>query len=127
MPIVKIELPKGQGKDFLCEVMKVIMDVVVEVLQLPDDDRNIRLFEYDKDLFQMKAPYKYIIQIDMFVGRKVETKKKLYKQITEVVQGNFGIPGKELFILINEHPRENWGLRGGIAASDVKLDYSVEV
>jgi 4-oxalocrotonate tautomerase family enzyme len=127
MPLVEVNIAKGKDKNHLLQLMNETMNSVQQILQLPEDDRNIRLSEYDADLFQMKAPYKILIQIDMFLGRTVETKRKLYKLLVDNLNNKLQIDPKEVFILINEQPRENWGVRGGVAASDIQLDFKVEV
>lgn len=127
MPLVKIELAKGNSKEFLKTMLQTVMNTVVEILQLPDDDRNIRLMEYDSELFTMKPPYKYIINIDMFEGRSEETKRKLYKSLAANLQENLNIDPSHLFVLVNAQPKINWGVRGGIPASDIKLDFKVDL
>ncbi len=127
MPLVEINISKGNDKGFLLQLMNETMKCIQETLQLPEDDSNIRLSEYDADLFQMKAPYKILIQISMFSGRTIKTKKKLYELLVDNLNKKLQISPKEVFILINEQPRENWGVRGGTAASNIQLDYNVEV
>ncbi|NJO87660.1 MAG: tautomerase family protein [Chloroflexia bacterium] len=127
MPLVEINIAKGKEKDYLLQLMDETMNCIQQSLQLPKDDRNIRLSEYDADLFQMKPPYTVLIKIDMFSGRTVETKKKLYKLLVDNLNKKLKMDPKEVFILISEQPRENWGVRGGIAASDIQLDFKVEV
>lgn len=75
MPLIKIELIKGLEKESIIKIMSLVMDAVVESLKLKDDDRNIRLSEYESDFFNMKSPYKVLIEIIMFKGRTKETKK----------------------------------------------------
>ena len=41
--------------------------------------------------------------------------------------GPLGIPADHVTVLLREVPRENWGIRGGQAASDVELGFTVEV
>jgi len=127
MPLVKINIAKGKDRDFLLSLIKETMNSIQQSLQLPEDDRNIRLTEYGSDFFQMKAPYKILIEISMFSGRTTKTKKKLYKSLVGSLKEKLGINPLEIFILINEHPTENWGVRGGVAASDIKLDFKVEI
>lgn len=127
MPLVKIELPEGRTLDFLLKLKELVMDAVVDTLQLPTDDRNIRIIEFRPELFEMKAPYEMIIEITLFAGRTIETKKKLYQAIVTQLELN-GLFGKEkVFIVLNEQPQENWGVRGGIPANEVKLNFKVEI
>jgi len=32
-----------------------------------------------------------------------------------------------VFIVLNEQPRENWGIRGGIPASEIGLGFKVDI
>jgi 4-oxalocrotonate tautomerase family enzyme len=127
MPLIKIDIEKGQNKDFLISLMQLTMDCAQEILKLPSDDRNIRLMEYDKGLFFMKPPYRLIIEISMFSGRTIDTKRKLYQLIVNTLNDKLGIDKNEVFILINEQPKENWGVRGGIPASEIDLGFKVEI
>jgi len=127
MPLVKIEMTKGNSKEFLLKFMDIVMETVVEVLQLPQDDRNIRLLEYESELFTMKPPYKYIIEISLFEGRTDETKRNLYKAIADNLEKTTKINRTELFILLNDQPKINWGVRGGLAASDIKLNFKTDI
>jgi len=51
MPTVKIELESGLNKESLMMLRDSVMDAVVETLQLPSNDRNIRLIEYQPGMF----------------------------------------------------------------------------
>ena len=125
MPLIKIELPEGRNKETLFRMQTIVMDSVVSALTLPEDDRNIRLIEYKPEFFTMKSPYEIIIEISLFKGRTLDTKKLLYQTITENLQ-EIGIKKEQIFILLNEQPLENWGVRGGVPASEIKLDFEVE-
>jgi hypothetical protein len=37
------------------------------------------------------------------------------------------VPRDDVHILLRESPRVNWGMRGGVPASEVELGFSVEV
>lgn len=127
MPTVKIELFKGKDMQFLIKIRDLVMDAVVESLLLPANDRNIRIIEYQPDLFQMKPPYELLIEISMFAGRTKDTKRKLFQTITNRLHSN-GLMEKEMvLIIINEQPLENWGIRGGIPADEIDLRFKVNV
>lgn len=81
MPTVKIELQKGIDHQTLIKIRDSVMDSVVQVLQLPADDRNVRLIEYQPEFFQMKPPYEILIEISMFVGRTKERRRNCIKQL----------------------------------------------
>lgn len=126
MPTIKIELREGRGIESLLKLKNSVMDSVVEVLQLPDDDRNIRLIEYKHDYFQMKPPCQILIEISLFKGRTTETKRKLYKTIVDSLS-SINIEKEEVLIFLNEQPLENWGVRGGFSADEIDLGFNVDV
>jgi 4-oxalocrotonate tautomerase family enzyme len=127
MPQIKIELAKGNKKEFLTVLINSTMSCVQEILKLPENDRNIRLIEYENGLFFTKPPYRILIEISMFVGRTKETKKKLFQSIVASLSDKLGLKKEEIFILINEQPKENWGIRGGIPANEIDLGFKVEI
>ncbi|HOZ13231.1 MAG TPA: tautomerase family protein [Tenuifilaceae bacterium] len=127
MPLVSLSIAKGESSEFLSKLMSVTMSSLQQALQLPDDDRNIRIMEYEPYLFTMKKPYKLIIEISMFSGRTVVTKKLLYQLIVTNLSESLGIAKNEIFILINEQPKENWGVRGGIPANEIELGFKVDI
>lgn len=127
MPIVKIELLIGKDIQTLIKIRDFVMDSVVEILQLPADDRNIRLIEYQPELFQMKPPYEILIEISLFTGRIKETKRKLFQTIVDRLESNVLIEKNKVFIVLNEQPSENWGVRGGIPADELDLGFNVKI
>lgn len=127
MPTVKIELQKGRDPQTLIKIRDLVMDSVVQALQLPSDDRNVRLSEYQPEFFQMKPPYEILIEITMFVGRTKDTKKKLYQTVVIALESNLSIDRKKVLITLNEQPLENWGVRGGISADEIDLGFKVNV
>jgi 4-oxalocrotonate tautomerase family enzyme len=127
MPQVKIEIEKGNSQKFLSTLINVTMDCVQQTLNLPATDRNIRLMEYDNGLFFSKPPYRIFIEISMFTGRTKETKKRLFQKIVTELNEKLSLDKEEIFILINEQPKENWGIRGGIPANEIDLGFKVEI
>ena len=126
MPLTRIELPSGKSQEFKVNLINLVSDVLVEILRLPNDDRNIRLLEYAKNNFIMKRPYEILIEITLFKGRPKETKKELYRKIVEVLERKLQIAKDSIFIVLNEQPLENWGIRGGISAEDVTFNFKID-
>ena len=125
MPLVKIEICEGRSSENLLLLQETVMDSVVKVLELPDNDRNIRLQQYKPGFFSMKPPYEILIEISLFKGRTTKTKKLLYQTIIENLR-NLDIKKESVFILLNEQPLENWGVRGGIPASEIEFAFVIE-
>jgi phenylpyruvate tautomerase PptA (4-oxalocrotonate tautomerase family) len=125
LPLVKIELARGLDRSALNGIRNTVMDSVVESLKLPADDRNVRLMEYEPDFFSIKKPYTILVEITLFTGRPKSVKEALYRNLVTALEKKAGIPKDSLFIVLNEQPLENWGVRGGVPASDVRLDFDI--
>lgn len=127
MATIKIELLIGRDRPTLIKIRNSVMDSVVDTLQLPANDRNIRLIEYQPELFLMKPPYEILIEISLFTGRTKETKRKLFQTIVNRLEYNELIEKEKILITLNEQPLENWGGRGGIPADEMNLEFNVKI
>jgi 4-oxalocrotonate tautomerase family enzyme len=67
-----------------------------------------------------------IIEIAMFEGRSVDSKKTLVRLLFENIQAQVGIEPQDVEITITETPRHNWGIRGK-CGDELALGYSVEI
>jgi phenylpyruvate tautomerase PptA (4-oxalocrotonate tautomerase family) len=113
---------KGQLSD-------VIHSCVVDALQFPQDKRAHRFFPLESADFyfpKSASPRYTIIEISMFDGRSVDTKKALIRLIFERVGGQCDRLPNEIEITITETPRHNWGFRG-LPGDEVGLSYKVDV
>ena len=61
-----------------------------------------------------------MVEITFFPGRSLDTKRRLYRAIAELMQ-RYGVPPDNCRIVLVEVPRENWSIRQGRAACDVDL------
>jgi phenylpyruvate tautomerase PptA (4-oxalocrotonate tautomerase family) len=106
-----------------------IHSCVVEALQFPEDKRAHRFFAMEKEDFYYprSASAKYtIIEISMFEGRAVETKKQLIRLLFDRIGAQCDRQPNEIEITITETPRHNWGFRG-MPGDEVGLPYKVDV
>jgi 4-oxalocrotonate tautomerase family enzyme len=130
MPSIRIEILHGYSSDYKRAILQGVHQACVDALKIPDSDRNQRLVEYPPENFEHPSKYSdqfIVIELNLFPGRSVEAKKLLYRKITDYLEKNPGIPKNDVLIIINEPALENWGIRGGVPASDVKLEYSLNV
>jgi phenylpyruvate tautomerase PptA (4-oxalocrotonate tautomerase family) len=74
----------------------------------------------------MKPEMFTLVSIDAFAGRSLDAKRALYAKIVEKLEQT-GIPKDHVLILLRESPTENWGIRGGLAACDVELGFTIGV
>ncbi|MBN1578044.1 MAG: tautomerase family protein [Chitinispirillaceae bacterium] len=127
MPRVRIESVIPLEKAMARALMVDVTDAVVEALRLPPDDRTVSFVTHDPELFRMKPPYQLFIEIALFLGRTKAAKKRLYQTILYRLSEKHGIDSGSVMILLNEQPRENWALRGGIPGDEIDLGYRVDV
>jgi phenylpyruvate tautomerase PptA (4-oxalocrotonate tautomerase family) len=102
---------------------------IVEALQFPQDKRAHRFFHLERGDFHYPASAsdKYtIIEISMFEGRSVDTKKQLIRLLFQRVCAAADRMPNEIEITITETPRHNWGFRG-LPGDEIGLPYRVEV
>jgi len=106
-----------------------IHSCVVDALKFPPDKRAHRFFHMERGdfYFPASASDKYtIIEISMFEGRSVETKKRLIRLLFERVCAKADRKPNEVEVTITETPKHNWGFRGS-AGDELGLAYKVEV
>ena len=111
------------------KLSEVIHSCVVDALQFPIDKRAHRFFPLDRSDFFYPAgrTERYtIIEISMFEGRSVETRKRLIRLLFERIHAELGISSHDIEITIFETPKHNWGFRG-LPGDEIGLNYKVEV
>ena len=127
MPLVRIEIRRGRTPAEKRALMEAIHSALVEALQIPDWDRTQRLIEHEAEDFEIppgKTERYTLIEITMFPGRSLDAKRRLYRALVQNL-GALGIVASDTFIVLHEPPMENWGIRGGVPASEVNLSYFV--
>ena len=120
-------------REHLEPIKRVLSDVihscVVDALEFPRDKRAHRFFPMDRSDFyypESASPRYTIIEISMFEGRSVETKKSLIRLLFERVAGQCRRLPNEIEVTITETPKHNWGFRG-LPGDEVSLSYEIEV
>ena len=101
----------------------------VDALKVPDDTHPVRMCEYDADAFlipRQSSTAFTIIEATVYPGRTIDTKRRLYVRLISEL-GDTGIAAEDIRIVLYEVPRENWGLKGGIPASEIDLGFEVEI
>ena len=129
MSQIKIYGLKENLDPIKAQLSDVIHSCVVDALQFPQDKRAHRFFPLNPDDFYYPSgrTTKYtIIEISMFEGRSVETKKYLIRLLFERAHQQLNILPQDLEITITETPKHNWGFRG-MPGDEIELNYKVEV
>ena len=129
MPLVKIEARKNWSASKKKEIMEAVHSALRDALKILADDRNIRFHAYPPEDFEVppsKTENYILVEISQFSGRTLQAKKELYQGIVKNL-GQQGISATDVFIVLHEVPLDNWGIRGGLPASEVNLGFKVGV
>ena len=62
----------------------------------------------------------------MFSGRSIGAKRTLYQAIVRNLAA-LDVPSHDIKITLIETPPKNWGLRGGMPASEIDLGFKIDV
>ncbi|MDZ8239112.1 MAG: tautomerase family protein [Nostoc sp. ChiQUE01a] len=98
-------------------------------MQLSPDKRFHRFFPLNESDFYYppdRTENYLIIEINMFEGRSVETKKQLIRLLIQNIYEKLNIFTYDIEITIFETPKSNWGIRG-LPGDELILNYKVEV
>lgn len=129
MPSAQIELRRKWSRSEKDRMILALHESLVECLNIPEHDKLIRLREYQLEDFIVPpgCTENYVlIEISLFSGRSPDAKRALYKTIVARFS-ELGIAKGDIRIILYEVAPENWGIRGGVPASEVNLGFKVEV
>jgi phenylpyruvate tautomerase PptA (4-oxalocrotonate tautomerase family) len=129
MPLVKIETRLGLPPEIKRGLLDAVHEALVSCFRIPDHDRAQRVVEYSPEDFEIppgRGERFTIVTVVAFAGRSIDAKRALYKTIAERFDA-LGIPRRDVFIVLEEVPVENWGLRGGVAGCDIDFGFDIKV
>lgn len=129
MAQVKIYGLKSQLEPVKAHLSEVIHQCLVEAFKLPEDKRFHRFIALETGdfIYPSDRSEKYtIIEITMFEGRSVESKKHLIGLLYKSLATSLEILAQDLEIVMLESPRHNWGIRG-LPGDELTLNYRVNV
>ncbi|USB32990.1 tautomerase family protein [Paenibacillus sp. YPG26] len=129
MAQIKVYGIKEHLKPIQRELSSIIHGCVVDAFLYPADKRFHRFIHLEREdfLYPEDRSDKYtIIEISIFEGRTVESKKKLIAMLFERVEGELHIKPDDIEITIIETPKCNWGIRG-LPGDELQLNYKVDV
>ena len=110
-------------------VIDAVHSALREALKIPETDRTLRLIQHPASHFAV-APGRgekfTLVEITMFSGRSLDAKRMLYQAIVRNLAA-LGVPMLDIKITLIETPPENWGLRGGLQASEIDLGLKIDV
>jgi phenylpyruvate tautomerase PptA (4-oxalocrotonate tautomerase family) len=111
------------------KIIEVVQAALLSSLKLPDYDRDVVLDVHEASTRIVptgRSEHYTRIEIMMFSGRSMEAKRILYRTLVANLS-KLGVPTNEIKIALIEVPAENWGLRGGLPASEIDLGFKVDI
>lgn len=131
MPGAVIEVRRTYSAAEEVAIIDAVHEALVVAFRIPPGDKHVRLLVHPSHRFacppHLAEPDRAtMVTIDCFAGRSLDAKRTLYAEIVGRLEP-LGIPRDHVTTTLREITRENWGIRGGRAASDVDLGFEVEV
>jgi phenylpyruvate tautomerase PptA (4-oxalocrotonate tautomerase family) len=111
------------------ELIEAVQSTFVTAIKTPEWDRDVVVDLYDgaRRIVPTGKSERYTrIEIKLFSGRSMEAKRNLYQTIVRNLVA-LRIPKNEIKILLLEIPPQNWGIQGGVPASEVDMGYKIDV
>jgi phenylpyruvate tautomerase PptA (4-oxalocrotonate tautomerase family) len=131
MPAALIEVRREWSEADEVAIIDAVHESLVAAFRIPPQDKDVRLLSYPPHRFACSPKLTQpelatLVTIDCFAGRSVDAKRALYAEICERL-GALGIPKDHVTITVRDIPTESWGIRGGQAACDIDLGFTVNV
>ena len=127
MPLIKVHMRDGKTKEHKKAVLDGVYNALVSAFKISEKDRTQLLTEYDAEHFDGRDENYTIVEIMVFEGRSKDAKKRLYKEIVESVCNTTKLQPTDICIIVNDIPKDNWGIRGGQMASEVDFGFKIDV
>jgi phenylpyruvate tautomerase PptA (4-oxalocrotonate tautomerase family) len=123
MPFVRIGVSESLTRAQRRTIADCIHQSLVEVVEIPPDDRFQLLDVYDADSMYADPQYlgvsrsKHVVFVQVFLrrGRSVQLKQRLYKRIAESLHVSAQIRREDVFITLVENELEDWSFGNGVA------------
>lgn len=130
MPVVTLTILRGRDAAAKRGLMDAAHTALMEAFRIPETDRQQRLVEMDPECFEIPGRCSrdfVMVEIVAFAGRSVEAKRALYRALVAQFEERCGVAPADVFIMLDERPLENWGLRGGVAGCDIDFGFRIDV
>ena len=129
MPLVRLSRRAGRPATENKSLLDAVHDALVEAFRIPQQDCHQQLIEFDADHFEIpsdRGDAFTLVEITAYPGRSVDAKRALYQALARRLEA-IGIAPRDLFIVLNEPPLENWSVRDGVSSADVKPSFKLDV
>lgn len=122
MPLIHIHLVKGKSPKYINAVRDGIHKALMAAWKIPHNDRFQLVSEYKKAHFHFDNTIWGVNRSDGLIAiyitsvtRTVAMKKKLYRELVNVLGENPKVRKEDIFVTIVDVKKENWSFGNGIA------------
>jgi phenylpyruvate tautomerase PptA (4-oxalocrotonate tautomerase family) len=129
MPLVTITLRPGRTPEQKHAIMQAVHVSLVESFKIPAWDFNQRILELRPEDFHIpenKSDLYTLVEMTVFPGRSLAAKRQLYQSAVTRLKA-LGIPEGDITFVLHEPPLDNWGIRGGLPASEADIGFKLDV
>ena len=129
MAVARVEMFWDPSVPERGSIVAAVADALVTALRVPPGDPTVVATTHTADgvLLPTKVSDRYtIVTVTMFAGRSRETKVSLYREVVERL-GRCGVPPAEVLIVLDEVPAENWGVDGGVPATETEVGFKIDI
>lgn len=127
MPLTTLTMKKGRSAEQKKAMLDAVHAALMAAFGIPEHDRTQFISEIEPDNWDVAGfPDRVIVEIKAFSGRSIDAKRVLYKELVANLE-RCGVAARDVFIVINDLPMENWGVRGGQAACDIDFGFKIDV
>jgi 4-oxalocrotonate tautomerase len=123
VPLARIDLAEGQSADYRRTIGEVVYDAMIEILNVPANDRFQVISEHAAGDFIFDSNYLGIqrskdcvfIQVTLNAGRTLDQKSDFYKAVADGLHERLSLRREDVFINLIEVSKENWSFGNGQA------------
>jgi phenylpyruvate tautomerase PptA (4-oxalocrotonate tautomerase family) len=111
------------------KLIGAVQSALVAVFKIPAGDRDVVLDLYGENRRVVSAGQseRYTrIEIVGIAARSLDAKRALFGAIADNLEA-IGVPRKATRMFLIEPPAENWGVGGGLLASETDLGFKINV
>jgi len=131
MALARIEIREGRSARDKRAILDAVRGALSESLRAPQEDPLVRLVEYPAEHYSLPYPERHserfaLVEITMFAGRSMETKRRLYDAVVRGLDAA-GVPAADVLIVLHEPPMHDWAVDGGIPANEADIGFDVEI
>ncbi|MFK3937612.1 tautomerase family protein [Alkalihalobacillus sp. NPDC078783] len=126
---IKIYGLKEKLNPIKASLSDAIHSCLVDAFEFPPNKRFHRFFPMEEDDFHYdlsRSSAYTIVEISIFEGRNLDTKKKLIQLLFNRLEDQLQLSPHDVEITIFETPKQNWGIRG-LPGDELSLDYKVDL